>query len=123
MLFGGQYLALAVTIFSRTCADPVGSFERQQWFITMDDIERGKRALEILRELFGRYAHVVTCPRKVRVLTRVPGVRIELRDLQAAHHLLHGVGLHVPVEQRLFLLFTEHVGIVIEQIALEQDFI
>ena len=97
MLLGSQHLALAVTFFTRACADAVGRFERQQRLIAVHNIKRRQRALEILRELFGRYAHVVICPRTVRVLTRIPGVRIEMRDLQAAHHLLDGVGLHVAV--------------------------
>jgi hypothetical protein len=108
MLFGGQHFAFDITFFARPGTNAIGSFKCEQRFVAMHDIERRERALELRRELFGGYAHDAMRPFKARDrdLAEVFGVRIELCHLQTTHDLLHGVALHVAVEERFFLFFT-----------------
>src|SRR5471032_524357 len=52
-------------------------------------------------------------------LPRVFRARVQARNFQAAHHLLDRVALHVAVEQRFLLLFAEHVGVAVNQVAFQ----
>ena len=117
----GEHLALGVAVRARGCAYAIGRFQREQRLVAEDGVERLQAAPQVLMDLLGRDARISSSLAGCAFGAIRFSSSKACNRLQPAQELLHGVGLHVAVEQRLFRLFRELVLVVERKVAPQHD--
>src|SRR5882672_6530205 len=104
---GGERHALGKSLLARFPADRVARLEGQERLVAVDHVQGAKLAREVAVQLLGpEGGHLF-------------GLR--MRRHQPPHDLLHHVGLHVAVQQRLLGFLGDDLRVVVAHVAREDD--